>query len=100
MRLPTLTTLLTLALSATATAIPTGELDTRAVVAAAAKCKSDIHHYQGGGCEWKWGGDCIQRCRDKSAGQKCCPDTVTSHEDSSGCTWGWQTCECNCKQKK
>ena len=98
----TLLTLLTLALSITAipTTDPTPDSINANALAARAGCSKDVHPWEGGGCEWKWGGDCIERCVDQSAKQKCCSGTVTSHEDSSGCAWGWQTCQCRCKQKK
>lgn len=53
--------------------------------------------WQGGGCELNWGGDCIERCRAQASSHSCGSCTVHSTEDSSGCAWGWQTCECYCK---
>ncbi|KAM7203199.1 hypothetical protein V8F20_004141 [Naviculisporaceae sp. PSN 640] len=61
-----------------------------------ARACSGRKDWQGGGCELNWGGDCIERCRAQASSHGCSGCTVRRTEDSSGCAWGWQTCECIC----
>ncbi|KAF6517512.1 hypothetical protein HZS61_003073 [Fusarium oxysporum f. sp. conglutinans] len=52
--------------------------------------------WQGGGCEWDWGNDCKERCRETASQHGCCPRTWGHRTDNAGCAWGWQTCQCYC----
>ncbi|KAK4442648.1 hypothetical protein QBC34DRAFT_387081 [Podospora aff. communis PSN243] len=86
--------LLTLALTALTTAIPSETVN------ALAKCSDNRHPWQGGGCEKNWGGGCAQRCKNQAGKENCCAGTTGSFVDGSGCIWGWETCECYCYTKK
>lgn len=69
-------------------------------IEAQAPCRGSRIHWQGGGCEWNWGNACLQRCKNKAEEKRCCPGSVTMYEDDGGCWRGWETCECNCNQRR
>ncbi|KAK0644354.1 hypothetical protein B0T16DRAFT_495195 [Cercophora newfieldiana] len=96
MHLPFLT-LAIMALTATTTAIPT-DLETDSVNALA-RCDENRHAWQGGGCEWSWGSDCADRCKNRGGRENCCANTIGSYTDDGNCIEGWETCECYCNQK-
>lgn len=58
-------------------AVPT---DAEGSVLVARKCPGTRYHWQGGGCEFKWGGECLNRCKNAAAGKGCCAGSVSRYE--------------------
>ncbi|KAF2626372.1 hypothetical protein BU25DRAFT_449339 [Macroventuria anomochaeta] len=107
MQLQAILTIITLTVSAAATAIPAAVPDPEAIAVPADTLEARVTQLRwnarkddGSECSTKWGGVCYEDCVTEGTdpSRKCIRSSIASAIDGAGCSWLKSKCKCVCNR--